>query len=648
MQLPSRCPAFLNTYSSRSPRALAIAVNQNTHLQNRRVEPGGLARGNFLSSQKTRQTPRPAASLASQDGSFEAGYTPPEELRLSFAQQHCATQYTMKPTQDQVGTVGGLQLGNSKYFKHNPLSYSNGSIRLVQILPSLSAEQIVQCEISHTTTDASYECLSYRWGELNPEHDILLNGKLFKVRQNLFEFLEHMRLGSPTSSNSNQLIWIDALCIDQSSINERNHQVAQMGAIFRSATLVKIWLGKCVRLSQMLLHKDPRKFLRRGNKLPTHINLTQTNEEISPLLANIYRTYGHKSFVYWERDDSDLHKQLALHQQVLEEEFFNNEYWTRAWITQEIYVAKSTVVMLENDEFSIAACMDVLWGCNKFKVHSSPAIKKFALLLGFDNSGLPLIQPGGTSKSFLSLLRQFSDKKCTIPRDRLYSLLSLYCNGDKVAIDYAQPDDELLCHIVECLHEPVGLCSIISLTRSLMPQSEPLGAGLIEIDRLHLVLEWGPAETPTHGTVSQVQPQHTYRQLVNIQSSETPCVFLHKVLEHLHGKATLIESRSAAVEEPDFAFYGQQIITFPTSENGAQVTDIIAPRGKIVGPNTLRMYAHDFSIGKANKEGTLWTLRIRLSLLWTMFGTANPVELCDNMHRFSYGGICQTVRLGLE
>jgi hypothetical protein len=386
------------------------------------------------------------------------------------------------------------------------------------------------------------------------------------------------------------MISIDALCIDQLSINERNHQVAQMGAIFRGATLVRIWLGKCVRLSQML-HEDPGEFRRRGYRLPDHVNLTQTNNEISPLLAKIYKTYGYETFNYSERNDSYLYKQLVRHQQVLEKEFFNNEYWTRAWITQEIYVAKSAVVMLEKDEFSIAMCVDVLWGCDKFKVHDNHAIKKFALLLGFDNSGLSLIQLGGTSKSFLSLLRQFSDKKCTIPRDRLYSLLSLYCNGDKVAINYAQRDDGLLCHIVECLYERVGLCSIVSLIRSLMPQSEPLGLGFIMIDLLHLVLEWGPADTTTHGTVSQAQSQHTYRQLVK--------------LERLHGKATLIKSRSAAVEEPEFACYGQQIMAFPTSETGAQVTDVIAPSGKIVGPSTMRMYAHDFSIRKANKEGTL-------------------------------------------
>jgi hypothetical protein len=38
-------------------------------------------------------------------------------------------------------------------------------------------------------------------------------------------------------------MWIDAVCIDQSSVSERNYQVAQMGAIYAAAALVIVWLG---------------------------------------------------------------------------------------------------------------------------------------------------------------------------------------------------------------------------------------------------------------------------------------------------------------------------------------------------------------------------------------------------------------------
>ena len=47
------------------------------------------------------------------------------------------------------------------------------------------------------------------------------------IRENLWWFLHHMRLRSQW-----KLFWIDALCIDQSNILERNHQVNSMRQIY--------------------------------------------------------------------------------------------------------------------------------------------------------------------------------------------------------------------------------------------------------------------------------------------------------------------------------------------------------------------------------------------------------------------------------
>ena len=44
-----------------------------------------------------------------------------------------------------------------------------------------------------------------------------------------------------------KVIWIDAICIDQSSIEERNSQVLLMRHIYRNATLVQVWLGEAAK-----------------------------------------------------------------------------------------------------------------------------------------------------------------------------------------------------------------------------------------------------------------------------------------------------------------------------------------------------------------------------------------------------------------
>jgi hypothetical protein len=54
-----------------------------------------------------------------------------------------------------------------------------------------------------------------------------IDNQVFKARRNLWLFLKQARRGSPVG-----LIWIDALCIDQENIGERNHQVSLMKDIY--------------------------------------------------------------------------------------------------------------------------------------------------------------------------------------------------------------------------------------------------------------------------------------------------------------------------------------------------------------------------------------------------------------------------------
>jgi len=52
-----------------------------------------------------------------------------------------------------------------------------------------------------------------------------------------------MRVAQLKYANPARTFWIDALCIDQDSIHEKNHQVAQMGSIYAKSIEVISWLG---------------------------------------------------------------------------------------------------------------------------------------------------------------------------------------------------------------------------------------------------------------------------------------------------------------------------------------------------------------------------------------------------------------------
>lgn len=58
------------------------------------------------------------------------------------------------------------------------------------------------------------------------------------IQANLFDFLQQLRL-----NYADVALWVDALCIDQSHISEKNIQVPLMGLIYSYAELVLVWLG---------------------------------------------------------------------------------------------------------------------------------------------------------------------------------------------------------------------------------------------------------------------------------------------------------------------------------------------------------------------------------------------------------------------
>ncbi|KAH8885912.1 heterokaryon incompatibility, partial [Thozetella sp. PMI_491] len=85
----------------------------------------------------------------------------------------------------------------------------------------------------------TYEALSYSWDDPYAP-SLLPNGKYtVLVTPNLFLALRALQL-----ENKPRSLWIDALCINQSSAEEKSRQIPRMRDIYSKATKVVIWLGE--------------------------------------------------------------------------------------------------------------------------------------------------------------------------------------------------------------------------------------------------------------------------------------------------------------------------------------------------------------------------------------------------------------------
>jgi hypothetical protein len=135
-------------------------------------------------------------------------------------------------------------------YTYRPLSKAPYSTRLIQILPGTHDSEIT-CVIHDYTlrlgrTPGPYEALSYVWGDQNQKRRVYIQdartpGSTFSldVTANLYVALRRLR-----DTDFVRLMWIDALSIDQESLEERGIQVAFMAMVYSHAKSVLVWLGE--------------------------------------------------------------------------------------------------------------------------------------------------------------------------------------------------------------------------------------------------------------------------------------------------------------------------------------------------------------------------------------------------------------------
>jgi Heterokaryon incompatibility protein (HET) len=120
------------------------------------------------------------------------------------------------------------------------------SFRILKIFSGSSYQSILRCELIEASLDnrPGYEAISYTWGGQTPSQIIICEGRQLLVTRNCETALRHFR---PGTKGEHRLLWIDSVCINQStdseSMKERQAQLCLMGRIYSEADQVLVWLG---------------------------------------------------------------------------------------------------------------------------------------------------------------------------------------------------------------------------------------------------------------------------------------------------------------------------------------------------------------------------------------------------------------------
>ncbi|KAF7540204.1 hypothetical protein G7054_g1547 [Neopestalotiopsis clavispora] len=289
-----------------------------------------------------------------------------------------------------------MSYGNTGTSKYQYTRLPAKCIRVLQISspPSQVRFEIVLKVISLDGVDEdhpsdSYDCLSYTWGDPrddrlpllyvppaskgisrrltgNTNKRILVQGKFVEVSANCFHALERLNGDSQRQS----WIWIDAICIDQSSALEKAQQIPLMGEIYKHAESVIIWLGQ----------ED-------GGTRDAH-NLLQRLSSIDPsskvLKSRSYNIDSAQACEQLEEASDDMGmNDISIDDWHHLAHFLQRAWFSRVWVVQEVFFSKRAPRVLIGDHE--LKWKDIMQSMNILKeTHLDTVLKAYMFDLGID------------------------------------------------------------------------------------------------------------------------------------------------------------------------------------------------------------------------------------------------------------------------
>ena len=304
----------------------------------------------------------------------------------------------------------------SEVYKYEKLA-KPGAIRLLNLLPGYY-DSLLECQMvivppgewsglkidtlksdaldlhKHIKQTISFEAVSYVWGSEDKADMILCNGRKLNITENLAKVLRRLRY-----RQQSRWLWVDAVCINQDDIQEKNHQVKAMARIFTNSTNTLFCLQ-----ADPLFESHAKAVITFYNQI---FDAWSRTPEQGPW---VYRLFEGPNWEHFIR-------------------FFSCEWWRRVWVIQEYGLSVDGVFIYGEEEISRDEVFKVLSSLNTL----GPALRVHKTFRQHEdtlNRAYSLIQiyPGrrrsGQRKDFLDVLKCTRMNSATIRHDYVYALLT--------------------------------------------------------------------------------------------------------------------------------------------------------------------------------------------------------------------------------
>lgn len=307
----------------------------------------------------------------------------------------------------------------SSFYTYQPLSDGN-EIRLLAILPGRFGDPI-KCTLSTVCLDDEpvFEALSYTWGSMSKDSSLICDLKSLNVTSNLYEGLQRLR-----RRKSVRVIWVDAVCIDQDDVEERNQQILYMARIYKQAKQVVVWLG-----------------------------VTSDENDLVPISANKENwIIDTRSATYSSKRSRQLPGSWLQH--------FNRPWFLRVWVIQEIVFAQKVTVIHGRQKIpwrdfakisdDVEERISLAQGRHNL-ANDSNLIDAMMSVYAIDDWHKQYRHPEYDGFNAYSLLQSTGGCRATDLRDKIYALLGLLPEQFREYIkpDYGLSIDQILLDVAK-------------------------------------------------------------------------------------------------------------------------------------------------------------------------------------------------------
>jgi hypothetical protein len=277
-------------------------------------------------------------------------------------------------------------------YKYTRLNYNLGlEIRLLVVHPGGPSDQL-RCDIIHVNLqdELDYEAVSYTWtsddGDATLSRSICCDAnKYISVTVNCDKALRQLR-----RRGLKRQLWIDAVCIDQTNTNERNHQVGLMDRIYSQARNVRICIWEPCFSAELSNYNNFFRYLQNGYTE----SMVDTETWLFPMMRRL----------------------------------FAFRYFTRAWVIQEVALARAAYLLVNDNELLL----------------SCKIMERLALIARQNNYQLPAVlrtrlnDHSTPFTSIITCLRVGATCECIDARDKVFAVCSLMDTYSRslIPVDY--------------------------------------------------------------------------------------------------------------------------------------------------------------------------------------------------------------------